>query len=222
MRSTVLLAAACAASMFASPSADAAEYVVDPDRTEMVVRLSKAGLASAFAHDHVVHATDMEGTVSYDPSDPSLATVAINVDARSLVADDPAMRAKYDVGDALDDDTRADIRETMNSERQLHVERFPDIAFVSREMRATSGGRLEVTGDLTLHGRTNNVTFTTSPEIDGDVLRASAEIPFLQSDYGIEPYSGMLGTVRNRDEAVLIIELVATAVEPTDAPTTGD
>lgn len=194
--------------------AGAAEYSVESERSVFAVRLSKAGLASAFAHDHVIHAGDVSGTVVWDSERPVDARVEIAVDARSLVVDDPAMRARYEVGDALDDDTRADIRETMESARQLDVKRFPDMSFVSTRVREASGGGLEVTGNLTLHGHTDAVTFTTSVEVDGGLLRASAEIPFLQSDYGIRPYSGMLGTVRNQDEAVLIVELVATVTRP--------
>jgi polyisoprenoid-binding protein YceI len=87
------------------------------------------------------------------------------------------------------------------------------MSFVSREVRPTPAGGLEITGDLRLHGQTNSVTFTTAVEAEGEALRAAAEISFLQSDYGIEPYSGVLGAVRNQDEAILIVELVATRVE---------
>jgi polyisoprenoid-binding protein YceI len=216
MRTTTLLTAvpALTVMLVTGPAAvEAAEYLVNADRSVLAVRLFKAGLASAFAHDHVIHAADIEGTILWDPAQPSEARVAVDVDARSLVVDDPAMREKYGVGDALDDDTRTDIRETMTSAKQLDVERYPDMSFVSRDVRPTPAGGLEITGDLRLHGQTNSVTFTTAVEAEGDALRAGAEIRFLQSDFGIKPYRGMLGAVRNQDEAILIVELVATRVE---------
>lgn len=229
MKNAILMAAqtALAAALAAVPvSVTASEYTIDSDTSVLAVRLFKAGLASAFAHDHVIHAADIEGRVTWDPSDPGGARVDIEVDARSLVVDDPSMRARYEVGDALDDDTRADIRETMESEKQLDVDRFPRMAFTAVEVSSTTDGTVEVTGELELHGQSRAVTFTTSPVVDGDTLRAAAEIRFLQSDHGIKPYSGMLGTVRNRDEAVLLVDLVAHVVvagdDDADPGTDGD
>jgi len=92
------------------------------------------------------------------------------------------------------------------------VEAYPDMLFRSSSVRETGDGAIEVTGDLTLHGTTRSIRFITSPVLDGGWLTASAEIDFLQSDFGIKPYSAMLGAVKNRDGAKLLIRLVASPV----------
>jgi len=41
----------------------------------------------------------------------------------------------------------------------------------------------------------------------------AAESGFKQSDFGIKPFSAMLGAVRNKDEAVLYIDIFAAPAE---------
>ncbi len=210
---------ALAAALVAGPvAADVTTYRIDADRSQLLVRLSKAGLGSAMAHDHVVEATVFEGVVRWDPATPAGASVETTVDARGLVADDPGLRAELGMEGELADDKRAEVQSTMEGEGQLDVERYPAIAFRSSSVEAAEDGAVRVTGELELHGTIRTVSFTTTPEIDGDTLRARAEIRFLQSDYGIEPYSAFLGMVRNRDEARLVADLVAVAVSAQRAP----
>ena len=49
----------------------AAEYLIRPERSELVVLVFKTGFASALAHDHVVRATRFSGSISGDPSLPA-------------------------------------------------------------------------------------------------------------------------------------------------------
>ncbi len=186
------------------------EFEIDPQRSTFAVRLQKAGIGAAFAHNHVIHATELEGSVTWSPEQPSASSVTVNVNARSLVADNPDMRARYDLAKKLDADIRREIQSTMESESQLDVEQYPGMSFESHSTRAAGDGSIEITGVLDLHGQEQTVSFTTTPEVEHGVLRADAEIVFKQTDFGIEPYSGALGTVRNKDQATLMVQLVAT------------
>lgn len=213
-----LMIALAAAAVAVPVAADTTTYRVDADRSRLLVRLSKAGLGSAMAHDHVIEATAFGGVVRWSPDAPAEASVEVSVDARELVADEPELRAELGIEGDLAEDKRAEVQSTMESERQLDVERYPTIAFRSASVEAAAEGAISVTGELELHGTIRTVSFTTTPEVDGDTLRGRAEIRFLQSDYGIEPYSAFLGMVRNRDEARLVVDLVAVAEASQQAP----
>lgn len=195
-------------------TANSGEYVVDPDRSEMVVRLFKGGFASGLAHDHVIRASQFGGTMFWDPDQPASAKVEVRSDARALIIDEPEVRARYELEGELADDKRQDVQATMESAKQLDVEAYPDMLFRSTSVRQFGNGSIEVSGDLTLHGSTRSIRFTTSPALEGGSLTASAEIDFLQSDFGIKPYSAMLGAVKNQDGAKLLVRLVATPVAP--------
>lgn len=61
--------------------AAAAEYRIDTEASELVVRLFRGGIASAFAHDHVIETTSFSGSVAWDPERPGEARVRPTVDA---------------------------------------------------------------------------------------------------------------------------------------------
>jgi len=196
-------------------SASTAELTLDPGRSELVVRIFKTGAAAAFAHDHVIRASQVEGKVTWSPEQPAVGSIEVRSPTASLVVDEPELRRKYGLESELSDDTRSKVHDTMVSERQLDVAAYPEMSFVSRTVRPASDGSVEVTGDLTLHGTSKRVVFTVRPQANGTEVQAHAEITFNQSDFGIKPYRAMLGMVGNQDEAKLIVTLVAV---PNSAP----
>ena len=206
----------------AAHGSSASDYTLDADASELVVRLSKAGIGAALAHDHVIEATDVQGSVTWDPGSPGDASVSVGADARSLVADPERLREKHGLETSLPDDKRAEVQSTMESEEQMDVQRYPEMSFQSTRVTPGGDGFIEIVGDLTLHGRTREVSFRTTPRVEGNVLRADAEIDFLQTDFGIEPYSSFLGAVKNKDQATMVIHLVATRAPDEPAATGAD
>ena len=73
----------------------------------------------------------------------------------------------------------------------LHADRYPEIRFVSGAARA-NGDELAITGTLALHGREREIVV--SARRDGRGWMADARLH--QPDFGIRPYSAMLGTLR--------------------------
>jgi len=209
MRASSRLIAAVLVTLSAAAPAASAEYTVDRDRSELVVRLFKAGMASGLAHDHVIRASDFTGSVAWDPAQPAAATVEIRANASSLIVDEPEVRGRHELEGELSGKDRQKVQQTMESAKQLDVATYPEMAFRSTAVRDLGGGSIEVIGDLTLHGTTRSISFVTSPNLDGGPLSADAEIDFLQSDFGIKPYSAFLGSVKNQDGAKLIVHLVA-------------
>jgi polyisoprenoid-binding protein YceI len=193
----------------------AAELRVDPGRSTLLVRLAKDGPASAFAHDHVVRATRFSGVAQWDPARPAATSVRVEVEAGSLVADEPGLRRRLGMTD-MSEGTRTDVQRTMVGARQLDVTSHPRIAFRSTAVEAQGEGRLLVRGELTLHGQTRPVTLpVTMTQLDGGALRGRGTLRLRQSEYGISPYRFAFGAVRNRDAFELVLDLV---LEPEAAP----
>jgi polyisoprenoid-binding protein YceI len=206
-----MAAAVVAFSLLAPAIASAAEFVVQPERSELVVRLYKAGFASALAHDHVIRATRYEGIVRGDPGDPASASVEVTVQADSLLADEPEMRRKHGLTQPLSDSDRRDIQASMLGDRQLDVARHQTIAFRSTSVQVQGANRALLTGDFTLHGTTRRVTSPVTAQLSGDTFRATGSFDFNQSDFGIQPFSAFLGAVRNQDRITLIFDITAVA-----------
>lgn len=187
--------------------ARAAEYAVDPSRSELAVRLFKAGIASGFAHDHVIRATDYSGKASIEPENPSRSAISVEVKADSLRADEPAMREKYGLSKTVTDKDRAKIQATMQSPDQMDIEKYPTMRFSSTNIQEQSEGQYVIAGDLTIHGVTQPVSFPATVSRENDGFRGTASFRFKQSDFGIRPYRFLFSAVRNQDEAILYLDI---------------
>ncbi len=53
-------------------------------------------------------------------------------------------------------------------------------------------------------------SFPAQVTMEGPALRGRATLTFKQSSFGYKPYSAVLGAIKNKDEVVLHIDLVAT------------
>ena len=197
------------AAIFLHTSIYAAEFIIDPVRSELAVQLFKTGIGAQFAHDHVVRATKYSGQIRLDPSAPTSAEIAVDVDATALVADEPETRQKYKLPLGLSAENQREIQQTLESESQLHVRRYPKIRFRSSRITLERVGQYQVTGNLELRGITQAVSFLVHAELQQDELRGKGSARFLQSSFGYQPYSAFLGAVKNQDEVVLHVDIVA-------------
>ena len=204
------LACAVASTLVLGPgTAWSAAFRVDSERTRLAVQLYRAGVGSRLAHDHVVEATEVTGRVEYDVDRPEVSSILIEARTASLRADDPAARRRLGVDGDLSDSQRADVDKAMRGPDQLDVARHPTIRFASTRVVPEADGRLRVTGQLTLRGVAREVTFPATVALESGALRGRAMLTFLQSSFGYQPYSALLGAIRNKDEVTLHVDLVA-------------
>ena len=186
-----------------------ATFRIDPGRTRLAVRLYREGVGSRLAHDHVVEATEVTGRVEYDPGRPEASSIVVEVRAASLRVDEPGARRRLGLEGDLSASQRADVDKAMRAADQLDVAQHPTIRFVSGRVVPEAGGRLRVTGQLTLRGVSRDLSFPATVALESGAFRGRATLTFLQSSFGYRPYSAVLGAIRNKDEVSLHIDLVA-------------
>ncbi len=179
---------------------------LDPEQTELAVLVWKRGIAAAAGHDHVVRATRFGG--SLDRPDPAHVKVDVTIETASLIPDEPALREKLRVGPAVKDSDRKTIEEHLKGPGQLDVEKFGTIHFESTQSQLDERGKGSIKGRLTLHGVTREVECPVTVTLVGNRLRGSARLRLALSDYGVQPFSALLGLLGNRDVVELVIELV--------------
>lgn len=208
-RTLLGIVSALLTALLCSNNLHAAQYIIDPARSEIVVQLFKSGVGSAFAHDHVVRAAKYSGQIQLDAAAPTSAQISVEIDAAALVADEPAARQKYQLPLNLGDDQRREIQQTLESEAQLHVQRYPKIRFRSTRVSQEREGQFTVSGELELRGATRTISLSVQAGLQNDVLRARGSARFLQSSFGYKPYSAFLGAVQNKDEVLLHLDITA-------------
>jgi hypothetical protein len=220
---SLLLAAALAA-----PAAAGAErWRVDLERSSFAVVTARAGVAARLAHDHLVVARGPRCELDFDPADPTATRLSCVQPVLALDADPAAERARLAPrlevlgvrsGELppVDDDDRAEIRAAMLAADQLFADRFPELRaeLVSLVRRGGGdGARVALGWDarirVKLRGETVETTAPARFEVDGDTLTAELVAQLRFTDFRIEPYSGVLGTVRVADPFHLYVELVA-------------
>jgi polyisoprenoid-binding protein YceI len=176
------------AGLWAADIAPARE--IDIHKSVMTVRVFKAGLFSAFGHEHEISAPIQHGT--FNEGQPS---VELAVDARQMRVMDKDVSEK----------DRAEIQETMLGPKVLDSGQFPEIRFRSTAVERSAEGRWMVRGELTLHGQTRPVKV----EVQGENghYRGTAELK--QRDFGIEPISVGGGAVKVKNELRVEFEIGA-------------
>ena len=193
-----------------SPSTPASTrtWRVDPKRSSVVIQVFKDGIAARFAHDHVVAAKQFTGTIVGDPADPASARVEVTAQTASFVNDEAALRTQFKLPLEVSDGDRAVIEASMKGDEVLDVARFPTVSFRSTAVARGADGALSLSGALTLHGVTRTVAMPLTVSVDGGVIDGRASFRLRTSEYGIPPYSAMLGAVKCKDEIALHLHLV--------------
>jgi len=197
------------------PTADSTSVTADASIFGVITH--KGGFAAVLAHDHLVVAGDYDLDLRFDETSPLATSLELTVAADELVVDDPDLRRLWyprieelsildrPFGE-LSKKNRAKIRKAMLGDRQLAAGRYPTIRarFQDVKSRATASEERDFpyVVDLSLSLRDTTVTApcVARYEIRDGTIRLEAYGTFRFTDFGIKPYSAMLGAVKNQDE----------------------
>lgn len=167
---------ACAV-LAASAAAQAGAWQIDPMHSSAQFAVKHLGVSTvrgAF--------TKVSGSAKYDPADLSKLSLDASIEAASI-------------------DTRVDMRDKdLRSSNFLDVEKFPTITFHSRQVKDAGSGKLQIVGDLTIHGVTKEVIL----DVDGPSgiikdpwgnqrIGASASTKINRHDFGVNGAPGVVG-----------------------------
>jgi polyisoprenoid-binding protein YceI len=163
----ILAALTAAAPVFAQTST----WQIDPNHANAQFTVCHLGISNVQGEF-----TKVTGTVQIDENDISKSSVNATIDTTSL-------------------DSRVAGRDKDVKDSFLEVDKYPTMTFVSKKITKGADGKLQMTGDLTLHGVTKQVTF----DVDGpsDAIKdpwgnqrrgASATAKIHRTDFGITKY----------------------------------
>ena len=151
------------------------------------------GLLAGLAHDHTIVAESFAGQVEYDPAAPSNMRIDVALKSASLKVIDRD----------VDESTRNQIQANMVEMLQPQV--HPTMRFVSNQVKVVEGG-LEASGVMTICGQQKPLTIALKVVKSGAGHRVTTEFSLNHSDFGLEPYSAALGTIRVADALTFTID----------------
>ena len=207
------------------------ELLIDQPSSVLAVVTHKAGAAARLAHNHLIVAADYAASLTYDPARPSETVFQLEVPVGSLAVDSPPDQERWfarlrELGildqpfGEISEKNRSKVRGAMLGRSQLDGEAFPKLTARLSELRRASesdpdppfpwraqvefvirGQRVEAPMKLQISERAGRVVF----EAFGALTL---------SDFGIEPYSALLGAVKNRDQMHVFLHLETLPATP--------
>ena len=157
----------------------------------------KDGMLSAIAHDLRICVDRAEITVSAAENG---AVIEGFFDPCSLRVE-CAQQQGRDAPRALSDNDKAKIAKNIQKD-VLHTAQHREVRFRSTEVHRTDA-EASITGELSLHGQTRTVQ-ATAHRREGCW---HVEVPLHQPDFGITPYSAMLGTLKVQPTVRVVISV---------------
>lgn len=158
--------------MLAAAPLYATTYTIEPDYTQGVFRWSHLGFSNPAAQF-----SQGQGTLEFDPANPTHATVMVTIPLSSLNTGVPA------------------LDEHLRSEDFFEVAKFPTATFRSTKVEQGSKDRLRVMGELELHGVKKPVTLEvtvlkvgSNPRTQLPTVGFEATTTLKRSDFGLGAY----------------------------------
>lgn len=173
----------------------------DATSAECLVFVFKEGVLAAIGHDLQLRVGRFTVDVADAPAgseEEASPRIDATFDAASLTVVS-AMKDGRPAPDSLSARDRREIEKNIARD-VLDAAQFPTIRFVSTAIAPEPGGH-RITGTLWLHGRER--TIDVHARDSGD--QPSSEVVLHQPEFGIKPYSALLGTLRVKADVTVQI-----------------
>lgn len=164
-------------------------WTIDASDGELLIRTGVAGRASQMGHRLTIAMSRWAVAVAWAGGEPVSAEVIVEVDSLEVLRGEGGVTG-------LSGPEKALVRS--NALKSLAANRYPEIRFAADSIDAADGG-YRLTGKLHIHGKSRMHVIDLRTEDLGDAWRMSAESTVRQTDFGVKPYSLLMGSVKVAD-----------------------
>ena len=176
-------------------------FAIDTNASLFTVQAFASGIVAVVAHSPKFAIRSFTGEMQFSPDSMQNASVKLVIHVGSL-----------EIMDEVRQSERREIERIMFDE-VLEKNRYPQVEFSSTHVNAiktaTSTYKMNVMGDLTLHGITRGMRLESQVMVGEDTLKAQGSFSVLQSDYGLKIASVAGGTLKLKDELKCAYFIVA-------------
>jgi polyisoprenoid-binding protein YceI len=168
-------------------------WSLDASDGELLLRTGVKGRAARMGHRLTVAMRRWQATVTWDGAEPVAAALVVETDSFEVLRGEGGVKGLSGAEKVL-------VRS--NALRSLQASRFPDIRFTADVIDKTGDG-YRLTGKLRIRGKTHEHVIDLRTDDLGDSWQISAESSVRQTDYGVKPYSLLMGSVQVADEVTV-------------------
>jgi polyisoprenoid-binding protein YceI len=173
--------------------ARAAEWSLDGSDGDLLIRTGVAGPAAAMGHRLTLAMRRWRATVRWDGDEPVSAELIVEVGSLEVVRGEGGVTP-------LSGPEKMLVRS--NASRSLNAKRYPRITFETNAIDKTDEG-YRLTGTLTIQAVSREQVVDVRTDDRATNWWLSSETAVRQSDFGIKPYSQLLGALKVADDVVL-------------------
>ncbi|WP_431231948.1 YceI family protein [Mycolicibacterium psychrotolerans] len=167
---------------------------------ELQIFTGVGGPAAKMGHRLTITFASWTAQVHWRGDDPSAVRLVVDVDSLQVVRGEGGVTP-------LTGPEKGVVRS--NALKSLDAKKFPQITFDAENISTTAGGyRLD--GTVAIHGTTRPQSVDLAVEEHDGTWVMSAELPVVQTDFGVKPYSLFMGSLKVADE----VKLTFTARHP--------
>ena len=149
-------------------------------------------------HRLTIAMTRWRATVYWADSRPVSAELAVETDSFEVLRGDGGVKGLSGTEKTL-------VRS--NALKSLTASRFPQIRYIADAIEKADDG-YHLTGALHIRGESRDHVIDVRTEDLGDSWRIAVDSTIRQSDYGIKPYSLLMGSIQVADEVSLTFSAV--------------
>jgi polyisoprenoid-binding protein YceI len=170
-----------------------AVWTLDPSNGELLVRTGVAGPAARTGHRLTIAMRRWQATVKWSDGRPVAAQLAVDVDSLEVLRGEGGLTP-------LSGPEKVLVRS--NALRQLAAGRHPEICFDADSIEKSRDG-YRLIGTLQIRGKTRAQVIALRTDDLGDAWRLSTEAVVRQSQFGVKPYSLLMGALKVADDVTV-------------------
>jgi polyisoprenoid-binding protein YceI len=175
------------------------QFELDKRRSRVTVKVFASGVLAGLGHNPTLAARKISGTLQFDPDKPQSSSIELILQADSLeVTDDMKKKDREEI-------------EQRTKEEVLEVGKHAEITFKSTDISVQESGnssyRLQITGELSLHGVTRQKQVDAQASLHNHEFKLLGEFTISQSEFKLKRVSALAGALKVKDEVQCAFEV---------------
>ncbi|WP_310766647.1 YceI family protein [Mycobacterium sp. Z3061] len=175
---------------------DDAVWTFDAADGELILHTGVAGRAARMGHRLTIAMTRWQASVNWVGGQPDTANLVVEVDSFEVLSGEGGVKG-------LSGPEKTLVRS--NALKSLSANKFPEIRFDADAIDKTPEG-YRLNGTLQIRGKQREHVVDLHTEELDDSWRLSLQSTVRQSDFGVKPYSLLMGSLQVADDVTVSFE----------------